>query len=908
MAVHSNEACNTTKGGAFARRVLSSAMAGALAIGLMPNVTPQAYATETPALLAVDGSVSFTEGSVVAATDKSGHPLTSVTNVSFEYNGTAQYVIPTVVAPKGSTTTVDITDATNYRVTYHRGVDGSGGSFDPIEDAATLSQVGDYSVRIEAIGGDYRGGVIVFPYRITPLALENVSVYEVQEDETDTSDSHFTYDGAAKALGSLEGNIGLMMNDERLNPDDFEASFYYVDRAETTDSPVYAGDYQITLVGKQGTGFSGSQATTQLTIDPLDLASAMFTVEPVMPPADHPIYDPFIKAINGSTTLADTITKLNPQLSYTLAKSSNGDTEAVNPGTYTFDVTPKQQESASSFVGTGSLELDIVEDTNVDFTYAGGAWPTQTIEVDHSDPNKPDFDLDQIKVTPAADPLNDLPLEIEVYDEKNNLVDNTSVTRPGSWKVIVSVDVMATDYQYGGIREINLNVTDGYINPETDIYVTQDEAPGSINGVSFDYDGTNVLDRIGIQILNVNEGALKEGSDYHVAYYRNHGSDRIVLGEEVTEAVNVGSYVIMLTSGNYTIEGGSVKIRVDINAVTPSAIRIVGTKTLGSETGLAYTGQPIVPSFEYTTDNAQDFEGGLSSIDITWKELPAEAYNLTIRETVAGSTEGEVLPGDKVVESITEVGTYALSLTKNNNPDNALIANNYNIATEPLNESGQGNPLIWDGDKENPELNNLVTVINTYVFADVPIDKWYAESIFQASNNGYINGYDGGQLFGPEQDITRADATVIIFNMAGGTMDGSGTSTNISYASRFSDVDLNAYFAEAIGWAARNNIVHGYTDGTFKPWQPITREEFAALITNYAGITNNDTTVTNPEEILAKFPDGSQVSSWFAEVVAWAADNRIMGNAGYLAPQASITRAEVAAMAVNFQPDPLPTS
>ncbi|MEG2615846.1 MAG: S-layer homology domain-containing protein, partial [Raoultibacter sp.] len=63
-----------------------------------------------------------------------------------------------------------------------------------------------------------------------------------------------------------------------------------------------------------------------------------------------------------------------------------------------------------------------------------------------------------------------------------------------------------------------------------------------------------------------------------------------------------------------------------------------------------------------------------------------------------------------------------------------------------------------------------------------------------------------------------------------------------------------------------------------------------------------DITVDTKAE-LAKFPDSAQVSDFAQTAVAWAAKNKIMGNAGVLSPAAQVTRAEVAAMAVNFQPE-----
>ncbi|MDN0070026.1 S-layer homology domain-containing protein [Collinsella ihumii] len=51
--------------------------------------------------------------------------------------------------------------------------------------------------------------------------------------------------------------------------------------------------------------------------------------------------------------------------------------------------------------------------------------------------------------------------------------------------------------------------------------------------------------------------------------------------------------------------------------------------------------------------------------------------------------------------------------------------------------------------------------------------------------------------------------------------------------------------------------------------------------------------------------DADTVSDWAEENVAWAVENGVLGNGGYVAGHSNITRAEVAAMAVNYQPEAL---
>lgn len=208
------------------------------------------------------------------------------------------------------------------------------------------------------------------------------------------------------------------------------------------------------------------------------------------------------------------------------------------------------------------------------------------------------------------------------------------------------------------------------------------------------------------------------------------------------------------------------------------------------------------------------------------------------------------------------------------------------------------NKTFIGGDAE-PGTN--LAVIDTDTFADVPAAEWFAEPVTLAEALGYVNGYYGTKLFGAGDQITRADVVCILFNMAGGSSLAEGSSNQwIQYATQFEDVDAAQYYAEAIGWAVKSGVVKGYDDSTFGPDDKITREQTAAMISNYAKALGKHQAVADADAALAEFGDGAQVSDWAKAEVAWAAQNKVMGNGGYLAPKDQITRAEAAAMTVNF--------
>ena len=92
------------------------------------------------------------------------------------------------------------------------------------------------------------------------------------------------------------------------------------------------------------------------------------------------------------------------------------------------------------------------------------------------------------------------------------------------------------------------------------------------------------------------------------------------------------------------------------------------------------------------------------------------------------------------------------------------------------------------------------------------------------THSAYVTGYDD-KTMKPDNNITRAEAAALISRIS------SGFSADKNYdVSKFSDVDGGAWFAKNVGYAAENSIVSGYEDGSFRPGNTITREEFAAMI------------------------------------------------------------------------------
>ncbi len=107
-------------------------------------------------------------------------------------------------------------------------------------------------------------------------------------------------------------------------------------------------------------------------------------------------------------------------------------------------------------------------------------------------------------------------------------------------------------------------------------------------------------------------------------------------------------------------------------------------------------------------------------------------------------------------------------------------------------------------------------------------------------HKAYIVGYDDG-TFRPDSDMTRAEAAAIFARII-----AEEKGETVSGKANFNDVNKNAWYYNYVGYLAKYDIIKGYTDGTFKPDDKVTRAEFVAMSVRYYGLFNDveDTSYT----------------------------------------------------------------
>ena len=176
-------------------------------------------------------------------------------------------------------------------------------------------------------------------------------------------------------------------------------------------------------------------------------------------------------------------------------------------------------------------------------------------------------------------------------------------------------------------------------------------------------------------------------------------------------------------------------------------------------------------------------------------------------------------------------------------------------------------------------------------FDDVRRGDWFYDDVRYVYETGLMNG-TANRIFAPSISTTRAMIVTILWRLEGSPV--------VNFAMRFRDVVENAWYSEAVRWAAANGIVTGYSENAFGPNDNITREQLAAILHRYANYKGYDVSVGEDTNILS-FDDAQTISGYAVPAMQWACGAGLMqGSNRKLLPTAEATRAQVAAMLHRF--------
>ena len=135
-------------------------------------------------------------------------------------------------------------------------------------------------------------------------------------------------------------------------------------------------------------------------------------------------------------------------------------------------------------------------------------------------------------------------------------------------------------------------------------------------------------------------------------------------------------------------------------------------------------------------------------------------------------------------------------------------------------------------------------------YSDVAAGAWYNHAVSTLSAMGIVKGDSQGK-FNPNAPITRAEFAAIAARF-----DDKANTTAVDFS------DIASHWAkDEISAAANNGWINGYTDGTFRPNNKITRAEAMTLVNRV--LKRLPETVEDLHNDMIKWSDNSDTSAWY---------------------------------------------
>jgi len=225
--------------------------------------------------------------------------------------------------------------------------------------------------------------------------------------------------------------------------------------------------------------------------------------------------------------------------------------------------------------------------------------------------------------------------------------------------------------------------------------------------------------------------------------------------------------------------------------------------------------------------------------------------------------------------------------------DNVISSYSVNVWFGPMSESDIPTPPVTpDPPYSIPDPITPPAAEPEPIYADVPTDVWFAADAAFVTERGLMNGVGGG-LFAPDQITNRAMLVTILWRQEGEVR---------APAAPFTDVPAGTWYTDAVSWAAGSGIVNGYGGGLFGPEDPLTREQFIAILHRYAqgkGLA---------AEMRVPMLRAYTYSPWAEDSVIWGENCGLLDGLGVDVADLSapVSRAEAAAYLHRFCKNILP--
>ena len=264
----------------------------------------------------------------------------------------------------------------------------------------------------------------------------------------------------------------------------------------------------------------------------------------------------------------------------------------------------------------------------------------------------------------------------------------------------------------------------------------------------------------------------------------------LVKGESLTTALTI------LPTVRYVDENGQ-KVEPDMKKAGETVIRASGAAASGNYVIVAFTDGKLTVSARPSSG------GGGSSTPSYPVSTPSKGGNGSVSSNAKNAASGSTVTITVKPDSGYQLETLAVTDHRGNALKLTDQGNGTYTFTMPSGQVDVKATFTQAADETSP-------------FDDVSKDDYYYDAVKWAADSG-ITGGVGGSLFGSDQSCTRAQIVTFLWRAAG--------SPEPKGAADMTDVPQDAYYAKAVAWAMENGITSGTGADRFNPHAACTRAQ-----------------------------------------------------------------------------------
>lgn len=169
------------------------------------------------------------------------------------------------------------------------------------------------------------------------------------------------------------------------------------------------------------------------------------------------------------------------------------------------------------------------------------------------------------------------------------------------------------------------------------------------------------------------------------------------------------------------------------------------------------------------------------------------------------------------------------------------------------------------------------------IYSDVKSADWFMPSAAYAKAKGLFPD-SGGELFAPNEPVTRAEMVYALWRDAGSPAPGG--------AAEYTDL-TESWYMDAVAWATEREIANGRENGRFDPDGGLDRQQLATFLFRYVKATGGR---TSARAGLSGYTDQGEISDWARDAFSWAVAAGVINGTGKdtLSPLTPAVRSQVA--------------